>query len=51
MIALFCFLGYKGSGKSSLSEHLRLTEDDNVIVDAQRLTNFSFSAFNKILKT
>lgn len=47
----FLFLGYKGSGKSSLSEHLRLTEDESVIVDAQRLTNFSFSAFNKIIKS
>ena len=47
----FLFLGYKGSGKSSLSEHLRLTSNDSIFVDIQRLTNFSFSSFNKIIKS
>lgn len=46
----FLFLGYKGSGKSSLSEHLRLIGDQNICVDCQRLTNFSFTAFSKIFK-
>lgn len=47
----FLFLGYKGSGKSSLSEHLRLIADDNIVIDSQRLTNFSFTEFCKIFKS
>lgn len=43
----FLFLGYKGSGKSSLSEHLRLTQQDTV-VDQQCLTDFPFKLFDKI---
>lgn len=46
----FLFLGYKGSGKSSLSEHLRLIDDKSIFVDNQRLTNFSFSSFSKIFR-
>lgn len=45
---VFLFLGYKGSGKSSLSEHLRLNSAD-VIVDQQQLREFPFSEFEKIL--
>ena len=44
----FLFLGYKGSGKSSLSEHLRLTQDD-IMVDQQGLKDFPFKVFDKIL--
>jgi hypothetical protein len=45
---VFLFLGYKGSGKSSLSEHLRLNAGET-IVDQQRLTDFPFKEFDKIL--
>lgn len=44
----FLFLGYKGSGKSSLSEHLRLSEDETVI-NQQPLKDFPFKFFEKIL--
>lgn len=43
----FLFLGYKGSGKSSLSEHLRLTQQD-AVVEQQRLKDFPFKLFEKI---
>lgn len=45
----FLFLGYKGSGKSALSEHLRLTSDENTIVDQQTLKNFPYKTFSKIV--
>lgn len=45
----FLFLGYKGSGKSSLSEHLRLTQKTDLIVDQQCLKEFPFKLFEKIL--
>lgn len=45
----FLFLGYKGSGKSALSEHLKLTSDDNTIVDQQSLKNFPYKSFGKIV--
>lgn len=45
----FLFLGYKGSGKSSLSEHLRLTQR-NAVVDQQRLNDFPFKLFDKLAK-
>lgn len=43
----FLFLGYKGSGKSSLSEHLRLTQE-GLIVDQQRLNDFPFKLFDQL---
>ena len=46
----FLFLGYKGSGKSSLSEHLRLLSGE-IVVDQQRLKDFPFKEFKKILDT
>ena len=46
----FLFLGYKGSGKSSLSEHLRL-RSTSVVVDQQQLKDFPFKQFDKILQT
>ena len=46
--SVFLFLGYKGSGKSSLSEHLRLQISDTV-VDQQRLKDFPFKEFDKVL--
>ena len=47
---VFLFLGYKGSGKSSLSEHLRLQYGEEVI-DQQQLKDFPFKEFDKILDT
>ena len=47
--SVFLFLGYKGSGKSSLSEHLRLTIDEQYIIDQQGLKDFSFKNFSKII--
>lgn len=45
----FLFLGYKGSGKSSLSEHLRLSCEGDYIVEQQPLKDFPFKYFDKIL--
>lgn len=45
---VFLFLGYKGSGKSSLSEHLRL-QSGETLVDQQQLKDFPFKEFDKIL--
>lgn len=45
----FLFLGYKGSGKSALSEHLKLTSDENTIVDQQSLKNFPYKTFSRIV--
>lgn len=47
---VFLFLGYKGSGKSSLSEHLRLQYGEDV-VDQQQLKDFPFREFDKMLDT
>ena len=44
----FLFLGYKGSGKSSLSEHLKLSEKE-IIVEQQPLKDFPFKFFDKVL--
>lgn len=44
----FLFLGYKGSGKSSLSEHLKLSESEAVI-EQQPLKDFPFKFFEKVL--
>ena len=46
----FLFLGYKGSGRSSLSEHLELCEND-YIVEQQPLTNFPFKFFDKVINS
>lgn len=46
----FLFLGYKGSGKSSLSEHLKLCEEE-YIVEQQPLTNFPFKFFDKVINS
>ena len=45
----FLFLGHKGSGKSSLSEHLRLKLGES-IVDQQGLRDFPFREFDKALQ-
>lgn len=46
--SIFLFLGYKGSGKSSLSEHL-LRSQKNTIVEQQQLKDFPFKFFDRIL--
>ncbi|MCM1066454.1 MAG: hypothetical protein NC418_02650 [Muribaculaceae bacterium] len=48
----FLFLGYKGSGKTALSEHLRLTNaqrSDVCITDIQ-MKSFPYKLFSKIVK-
>lgn len=45
----FLYLGYKGSGKTALSEHLKLSSDENIIVDQQTLKNFPYKTFSKIV--
>ncbi|MBR6363080.1 MAG: hypothetical protein IKR88_07365 [Bacteroidales bacterium] len=45
--SVFLFLGYKGSGKSALSEHLRI-HAESAIVDQQRLKDFPFKLFDKV---
>lgn len=47
--SIFLFLGYKGSGKSALSEHLKLSEMDGISVDQQSLKDFPFKIFAKIV--
>src|ERR1019366_6311772 len=46
------FLGYKGSGKSALGEHLRLVAEDdpNSFVRFVNIADVSFSTFSQILK-
>lgn len=46
------FLGYKGSGKSSLGEHLRLLsqEDPELFVHFENISDVSFSTFSQIMK-
>lgn len=46
----FLFLGYKGSGKTALSEHIRLTATgyNNFVNDIQ-LSDFSYKSFAKIV--
>lgn len=47
---IFLFLGYKGAGKSALSEHLRLiAAESDMIVDQQPLTQFPYKSFAKIV--
>lgn len=47
--AKFLFLGYKGSGKSALSEHLRLSAGDDELVDLTTMANFSYKSLGKIV--
>lgn len=44
----FLFLGYKGSGKSALSEHLKLSNSD-CMVDQIRLKDFPYNSLGNIL--
>ena len=46
----FLFLGYKGSGKTALSEHIRLTARDfNSFVNDVQLKDFPYNSFSKII--
>ncbi len=49
---IFLFLGYKGSGKSALSEHLNLRAKPagSEIVHPQFLNRFPYKLFNKVVK-
>jgi len=48
----FIFLGYKGSGKSAIGEHLRLTaeNDPTTFVRYLSLGDFPYTPFSKIIK-
>ena len=48
----FLFLGYKGSGKSSISQHLRLIaeQDAQLFVTQTFLAEFPYISFKKIIK-
>jgi hypothetical protein len=48
----FLFLGYKGSGKSAITEHLRLIADDRSDLFVRRifLAEFPFTDFGNILR-
>lgn len=45
----FLILGYKGSGKSAFSEHLKLSASDNLCVEQQSLKDFPYKMFSKIV--
>lgn len=47
--SIFLILGYKGSGKSALSEHLKLSASDNLYVDQQSLKDFPYKMLSKIV--
>ena len=47
--AKFLFLGYKGSGKSALSEHLKLASGMETIVSQLSLKDFPYKMFAKIV--
>ena len=48
--SIFLFLGYKGSGKTALSEHLRLTQNNfNCFVNPILLSDFPYKNFSKIV--
>lgn len=46
----FLFLGYKGSGKSALSAHLRLSNLENIIINDIMMKSFPYKLFSKIVK-
>lgn len=45
----YLILGYKGSGKSALSEHLKLTSPSGTRVVQQSLKDFPYKIFSKIV--
>jgi len=48
----FLFLGYKGSGKSALGEHIRLLAeaDHRIFANTINISDISFTTFSQILK-
>jgi hypothetical protein len=48
----FLFLGYKGSGKSAIGEHLKLTADSDsqLFVSHLSLADFPFTPFSKLIE-
>lgn len=48
----FLFMGYKGSGKSAISEHMRLTAQSNPqqFVTTAFLADFPYSDFSRLAK-
>ena len=48
--SVFLFLGYKGAGKTALSEHMNLiSEDSEMFIDQVSLVDFSYKSFPKIV--
>lgn len=45
----FLVLGYKGSGKSALSEHIKLSMENRIVVGQQSLKDFPYKSFAKIV--
>lgn len=45
----FLVLGYKGSGKSALSEHLKFSASESMNVEQQSLKDFPYKMFSKIV--
>lgn len=45
----YLILGYKGSGKSALSEHLKLTSPLGTVVVQQSLKDFPYKIFSKLV--
>ena len=45
----FLFLGYKGSGKSSLAEHLKLQKNAEFFPTIMNLEDFPYASFKKIV--
>ena len=45
----YLFLGYKGSGKSALSMHMKLASQSDTIVDLLSLKDFPYKSFAKIV--
>lgn len=46
---IFLFLGYKGAGKTALSEHLKLIDDADCNVSLMTLTDLPYKSFAKII--
>lgn len=47
--SVFLILGYKGSGKSALSEHLKLSASNGLQVEQLSLKDFPYKTFSKIV--
>lgn len=45
----YLFLGYKGSGKSALSVHLKLSAKEDTLVETLSLKDFPYKSFAKIV--